>query len=58
MQLKPTNTVTQQISFHIFHEQVPCPALRIAWMVGMGAIQGLKELDGGEFLPAVLDAVL
>lgn len=58
MQLKTANRVTQQISFHIFHEQIPCPALRIAQMVGMAAIQRLKELGGGEFLRGALDAVL
>lgn len=58
MQLKPANTVTQQISFHLFREQILCPAFRIAQMVGMAATQGLKELGEGELLLVVLDAVL
>lgn len=55
------HAVTQQISFHVFHEQIPCPALGIAQMVSTATIQGLrrpKDLGGGEFLFPVLTAVL
>lgn len=37
-------SVTQQICFHVFREQVPRPAFGVAQMVSVATIQGLHRL--------------